>query len=271
MLSGRIFFLLVTILFAAPLSVFAKDKQADAQCQSGGVVGQPCKDNTNGYQTTGHCTHINICAADNWPKAPRGCQPGQVVGTDCPYPKNAPISGFGTPGGIIATSTTISGFGDTDMEALFAAYGNIDESGNIIAPDVVGSTSIDGIEYLVTAANEALQVGEPLTPVPVVVANTGNLYDLDGPPPQAVDHELASINPYQLVPGNASGGVYGAGSFDRTQATRGAYRASFFGFQAPSSFQNGASTTAQQSLFSYIIELIQSAFRSLLRSDAARI
>ncbi len=245
---------------------FAKDKQADAQCQSGGVVGQPCKDSTNGYQTFGHCTHINICAADNWPKAPRGCQPGQVAGRDCPYAKNAPITGTGAPGGVIATSTTTAGSGGSNMDALFAAYGSTDESGNIIAPDVVGSTSIDGIEYLVTAANEALQVGEPLTEAPIGATASGSLYDLEGPPPQAVDHQLSSINLYQLEPGSASGNIYGSGALDTARSARNAYRASFFGFQAPSSFQNGSSTTAQQSIFSYILALIQNTFHMLLNS-----
>lgn len=267
MLSGRIFLLLVLILFAAPHAVSAKDKQADAQCVAGGVVGQPCKDNTNGYQTTGHCTHINICAADNWPKSPRGCQPGQVVGTDCPYPKSAPITGTGFPAGVIATSTTIAGPGSTDMEALFAAYAGSNNSDTYVPPSIVGSTSIDGIEYFITQADEALRVGEPLTPAPAApMAGATNIEGLIEPL-QAIGHDMASINPYQLVP-NGPGSLYGSDMLDHSESARLAHRPSFFGFQAPSSFQNGTSTNQDTSLWGYLIAFLRTALHTVLGATA---
>ncbi len=191
--------LILFVVLIVPLPVLAKDMQADGQCQAGGTVGQACKDSTNGYTTSGHCTHIQVCAADNWPKAPKGCQPGQATGKDCPYGANqvyGPTPSTTTPTVIstlpdetpsTAASDIDNQFGvdpdakPADDKTTTATAGPSTSNGSIFdmafsgggtlgvsAPaSIVGSTSIDGLQYLLTSDNEQLVVGEPLTPAPV--------------------------------------------------------------------------------------------------------
>jgi len=192
-LHGPLLVLAVFSIFLASWSLFSSNvqavqMQADQACPAGGVVGQKCVDHTNGYATQGHCTHIMICAADSWPKAPRGCQPGMVVGRDCPYGKNYVPGPAPMPHPIsISTST----FNDTPPSTISAtdifgkAFGT-DSGDTGYAPSeeqsVVGTTSIGGIQYLITNDNEQLQVGEPLSPAPQppprLELNLGSVYNL---------------------------------------------------------------------------------------------
>ena len=194
-LHGPLMMLAVFSLCISSWSLFfgsaeAVNTQADSQCPGGGVVGQPCKDHTNGYTTSGHCTHIQICAADSWPKAPKGCGAGQTAGKDCPYGKNYRDGGNPMPRPIqISTSsifdTPASGVGSAD---IFGASftGDSGDTGYTPSQDqkVVGTTSVAGIQYLVTDNNEQLKVGEPLSPAP--------------PPPPQLELHLGSI--YSLGP-----------------------------------------------------------------------
>ena len=123
---------------------------ADIQCR-GGQVNQKCKDNTNGYITSGHCTHIYVCKADNYKSGPpKICTGGSA---DCPkggdYPAPLPyrapiVIASGSP---MVAPTTIS---NVEQNVLNTVFGSS------------ASTGID-FEEVSAAANAQLHAlqGEP--------------------------------------------------------------------------------------------------------------
>ncbi|MBI5470379.1 hypothetical protein HY968_03640 [Candidatus Kaiserbacteria bacterium] len=160
--------LIVFVLFIFPAVVFAENTEADQQCPPGGTVGQPCKDTTNGYVTSGHCTHINICKADSWNKnPPKGCgSSGNIYAPTADCPKGPVIpNGTKPPPSVGMTPTSTPSSGATISSDLFGqAFSTT--TGNFYMPsNTVSTTSENGIEFFISG-NEKLPGGTALTPEP---------------------------------------------------------------------------------------------------------
>lgn len=63
------------VLVTGTRTASAVGQEASSQCPAGGNVGDPCKDNTNGFMTTGHCVYIGWCKADNYKQPPPSTTP----------------------------------------------------------------------------------------------------------------------------------------------------------------------------------------------------
>lgn len=274
MTSRRFFLVLAFVIICINPSVsLAKNKEADQQCKAGGVVGQPCKDNTNGYTTSGHCTHIMVCAADSWPKAPRGCQPGMVAGRDCPYGKNAPEFNTGPPVGPAATGTFDSHTGAINNDTLFNAFSGDSSddtsSSSSTHASVVGSASIAGIEYLITGDSEALPVGEPLSPEPPPAQNVpmaiGTSYTLRPPTPTSQNVTQISVDQQGLRSSASFATDWHRDSENTAYSLSGGFFSilrsltnTFTGFHATSSIDDGAYNVPRESFFAAIVSVLRS-------------
>lgn len=70
------------VFFAPPLATHAVFIDSNIQCPPGGMVGQPCEDNTHGFVTKGKCDSIYVCVATQInPQVPQTCSSGSP---DCP-------------------------------------------------------------------------------------------------------------------------------------------------------------------------------------------
>jgi hypothetical protein len=179
--------LIITVSFLSflPKESHAVYNQADMQCPPGGQVAQPCKDVTNGYTTSGHCTFIGVCKADNFPPPPKADpeQHSSPVGSD----KSA-FGGSGTTSS--SASSTYSQYAtfmlplDSDpsqwsaAEVIAAAYQRaqsipaVDGSGGVI-DSYIKFLDFQGTTYLVTPS-EILKVGAELQPAPSGTASGGS-------------------------------------------------------------------------------------------------
>ena len=177
----RVCSFLVALSFVFPFFVFAEDMEADQQCPAGGTVGQKCKDSTNGYVTSGHCTHIHVCKADSWNKnPPTGCgSSGNIYAPTADCPKGPVIPNGTNP--PISTGTSANSFPDVASSSHGAFSSNLFDQAffggdqNFYLPsNTVSTTSIDGIEYFISG-NEKLPAGSALTLEPPPPAVRGGL------------------------------------------------------------------------------------------------
>lgn len=187
MLSRRIALGAFLFSLVIPGFVSAENIQADMQCPPTGVVGQTCKDMTNGYVTGGHCTHVGVCKADSWNTAPpKGCgSSGNMNAPTADCPKAPPVSGgITTP---VATTGVITVGSNTAVNSnIFNnAFSNLPDS-PITRANTVSTTTLDGIEYFISGG-EALAAGAKLTEEASVSAPPrstlaiGSVYDLRPP------------------------------------------------------------------------------------------
>lgn len=149
---------LIALLLLVPASALAEFDEADRQCPPGGLVGQQCKDTTNGFTTQGTCTHINTCKANPMPK-----NGGKAVPQ--PYKQRPPVGSSD-----IRTAATSTFFYDSSipsdlLNSVFTEVAKI-ESGRDEGTELGGSTeaelfSVADKLYLL-AGDEVLVVGEPL-------------------------------------------------------------------------------------------------------------
>lgn len=158
-------FFLPLLLFAVlPTWAQARDYQANTQCPPGGVKGQPCKDNTNGYITNGHCSYVNVCTADSWNEnAPKGCGNG---GSDADCPKGSTPSYNSAPALYLPASTATSPF-TIASDIIYSAYATV--SADAAAP----IRQKDPYAGRFLTPEEMPGAGEPLQPPPA-----------EGPPAQ---------------------------------------------------------------------------------------
>ena len=162
---------------AMPLLLHAEDMEADKQCPPGGTVGQKCKDTTSGYTTQGHCTHINECKADSWPKSDQ--KPEQQKPPPIPQIDSEPF-----PRVEYASSTASSIPSDIIYAAYTEATLNAPKSETATTTPQIQFVNIKGIEYLVTP-DEVLRVGDGLS----TAGTTSKLYE-------AVFQTFAGLSPY---------------------------------------------------------------------------
>ena len=159
-----LFFLLISVSG----SVYARDMQADAQCKSGGVVGQKCKDTTNGYVTNGHCTYVHVCRADSWSEsAPSGCgSSGDIKAPTSDCPKAPPI-GSGSGGAPFDGSRGVPAVSSEDPENITSlpplpsssfegAFSSSTTATTVSQPRIGGDSSS-------TAVRDLAQIADPAT------------------------------------------------------------------------------------------------------------
>lgn len=158
---------IAVVCAVAPVIANAKDTQADQQCKAGGTVGQKCNDSTNGYTTSGHCTHINVCKADSWNSSPpKGCgASGNIYAPSADCPKGPRIYQGGT-NPPVGTTTVIDPSNPSNSTISSSIFDQAfsEQIGDITSgkKDTVSTTSINGIEYFVSGG-ESLPAGEPLS------------------------------------------------------------------------------------------------------------
>lgn len=238
--------LVIGCLFFFAHFAAAKDMQADMQCQAGGVVNQACQDTTNGYVTKGHCTHINVCKADSWPKSPKGCgTSGNIYSPtgDCP---KGPQYGQGTPTRVTPIATSSESVSDPNSSTISTdifdqAFSSVDEMPSQ-QQSTLSTTTLDGIEYLISDG-EALVVGAPLTEVApepdTAPRRTLALGTVAGLAPKGPSESLGEDRTYANSYVPAVGFFSSAGSQQYVQQANFASRVVSLGTDAVHSFSDG--------------------------------
>jgi hypothetical protein len=166
----------IAVVFAVflPSRTHAVYYQSDKQCPPGGKVAQPCKDVTNGYTTSGHCTFIGVCKADNFPPSPEvppekhssPVGPASSVGTSSPSVSTVSSSSAGVAVPVFGSDPSQW----SREEVVAAAYQRaqaiptVDSNGDIIE-SFIKFLNFQGATYLVTPS-EILKVGADLQAAP---------------------------------------------------------------------------------------------------------
>lgn len=156
-----------SLLNPAPAS--ARYIDADVQCPPGGQVNQPCKDNTNGYVTSGHCTHIYVCKADKYKSGPpKICTGGSA---DCPKGGDYPNPPQRYPTASATSGIQSEGVSMVEQGTLDRVFGT---NGNAVDPsvDLAKISAEANAELLALRANQGKTSEEILTYTPESFATT---------------------------------------------------------------------------------------------------
>lgn len=142
-----------------PVGAHAVYIDSNVQCPPGGYIGQPCKDNTNGYVSEGACDSIFVCRATRLPSEKPPTCIGKPGNPDCPSGSPPPPPSRQTSQPIDSLSIPTSSL-SPEMASLLS--GLIEDTQSMSSTSMRFATSSDIILIRLAEFAGPARAGDPL-------------------------------------------------------------------------------------------------------------